>query len=149
MTLKLGVSRAVRRFAVLADLAQREPTPARGASTSLSGGLEYSFAAVRAGLFSARAGLTLGSRGKTIGVGGGWRVLGASLDYALRAPLAHGSRWSNAVSLSYRFGAWDPEAEYEKLLTSEMSYRRDLSQALRPRCQAEAGRGPAPPSRVD
>lgn len=130
VTLKLGVSRAVRRFAVLADVAQREPTPARGASTSLSGGLEYSFAAVKAGLFSARAGLTLGSRGKTLSVGGGWRVLGASLDYALRAPLAHGSRWSNAVSLSYRFGAWDPEAEYEKLLTSEMSYRRDLSQAL-------------------
>ncbi|TBR17259.1 hypothetical protein EPO15_17290 [bacterium] len=130
VTLKLGVSRSVRRFAVLADLAQREPTPSRGASTSLSGGLEYSFAAFKAGLFTARGGLTLGSRGKTLSVGGGWRVLGASLDYALRAPLAHGSRWSNVVSLSYRFGAWDPEAEYEKLLTTEMSYRRDLSQAL-------------------
>lgn len=130
VTLKLGVTRAVRRFAVLADIAQREPMRGRRASTSLSGGLEYSFAAMKAGLFSARTGLTLGNIGKTLSVGAGWRVLGASLDYAVRLPLAHGSRWSNFVSLSYRFGAWDPEAEYEKLLTSEMSYRRDLSQAL-------------------
>lgn len=130
VTLKVGVSRSVRRFTVLADLAQREPTPSRGASTSLSGGLEYSWAQLKAGLFTARGGLTLGSRGKSLSVGGGWRVLGAQLDYALRAPLAHGSRWSNFVSLSYRFGAWDPEAEYEKLLTTEMSYRRDLATAL-------------------
>ncbi|MDE2293136.1 MAG: hypothetical protein KGL53_13730, partial [Elusimicrobia bacterium] len=68
--------------------------------------------------------------GKTLSLGLGWRVLGASIDYAVRAPLSNGSRWSHAVSLAYRFGAWDPEAEYEKLLSTEMGYRRQLSSAL-------------------
>ena len=48
----------------------------------------------------------------------------------MRVPLAHGSQWSHAVSLGYKFGAWDPEGEYERLLRTEMGYRGDLAAAL-------------------
>ncbi|MBI3298766.1 MAG: hypothetical protein HYZ75_11415 [Elusimicrobia bacterium] len=130
VSIKLGVSRAVRRFTTVADLTQREPTAARRASTSLGAGLEYSWATVKSGLLTGRSGLSVGSLGKSWTVGAGWSVLGASLDYAVRVPLAHGSRWSHVLSLGYKFGAWDPEGEYERLLRTEMSYRGDLSAAL-------------------
>lgn len=130
VAVKLGVSRAVRRFTAVADLTQREPTPSRRASTSLGGGLEYSWATVKSGLLTGRSGLSVGSLGKTWSLGAGWSVLGAVLDYAVRVPLAHGSRWSHSVSLGYKFGAWDPEGEYERLLRTEMGYRGDLAAAL-------------------
>ena len=130
LTAKLGAARSVRRFSAMTDLTQREPTRDRRASTSLGGGLEYSWATVKAGLLTGRSGVSVGNLAKSWSLGAGWRVLGASLDYALRIPLDHGTRWSHTVSLAYRFGAWDPEAEYERLLTTEMGYRRDLSDAL-------------------
>lgn len=130
LSAKLGVARSVRRFSAMADVTQREPSVSRRAATSLGGGLEYSWATLRSGLLTARSGLSLGTLGKTWSLGAGWSVLGATLDYALRVPLAHGTQWSHAVSLSYKFGAWDPEGEYERLLKTEMGYRGELSQAL-------------------
>ncbi len=127
---KLGYARRVRRFTVVADLTKREGAAGRFGSGGLNGGLEYSWATARQGLFTARSGMILGGLSRSFSAGIGWSTIGARVDYAVRVPLSHGSRWSNSFSISYRFGQWDPEAEYEKLLSSELSYRRDLSRAL-------------------
>lgn len=127
---KLGYARRIRRFTVVGDLTKREPSASRRGTASASGGLEYSWATAKQGLFTARSGMNLGSLSRSWSAGVGWSALGAQVDYALRVPLSNGSKWSHGFSLSYRFGQWDPEAEYERLLSSELSYRRDLTRAL-------------------
>ena len=127
---KLGYARRVRRFTLVTDLTKREGAAGRFGSGGLNSGFEYSWATAKQGLFTTRTGLILGGLSRSWSMGGGWSTIGARIDYAVRVPLSHGSRWSHSVSLSYRFGQWDPEAEYERLLSSELSYRRDLSRAL-------------------
>ena len=127
---KLGYARRIRRFTVVGDLSKREPSANHRGTASASGGLEYSWATAKQGLFTARSGMNLGSTSRSWSAGLGWSALGAQVDYAVRVPLSNGSRWSHGFSLSYRFGQWDPEAEYERLLSSELSYRRDLTRAL-------------------
>ncbi|PCI40559.1 MAG: hypothetical protein COB53_00780 [Elusimicrobia bacterium] len=127
---KLGYARKVRRFTVVADLTKREGSGGRFGSGGLSGGMEYAWATAKQGLITVRNGIILGGLSRSYSAGLGWSTLGARVDYAVRVPLSHGSRWSHAFSISYRFGQWDPEEEYERLLSSELSYRRDLSRAL-------------------
>jgi len=128
--LKLGYAQRFSRFAFVTDLTQREPSAEFGATTTAGMGLEYSWATIRHGMFTARSGLSLGGDARSWTAGAGWKVLGARIDYALRVPLSGASKWSHGFSLSYLFGAWDTEAEYERLLRKEMSYRRDLTRAL-------------------
>ena len=56
--------------------------------------------------------------------------MGAQLDYAALVPVAHESRWGHSVGLVFRFGSWDPDKEFERLLGSEIRYRRELAGAL-------------------
>ncbi len=128
---KLGYARDFGgHFIVALDGALREPSGGRRASQSGAIGIERWLHSVRYGSFAARSGLNLGSASRSWSLGAGWRMLGASLDYSLILPLGYGERWSNAVSLLVRFGAWNAEKEYEKILSSEMRYRRDLTRAL-------------------
>lgn len=127
---KLGFVQNVRRFVVAMEVAQREASAGYRSGTSAALGTEYGWGTARYGAFTGRSGVQLGGRVRTWNLGAGWRYLGARLDYALRIPVSGDSRWGHAVSLTYRFGSWDPEAEYEKLLTSEMGYRQDLTRAL-------------------
>jgi hypothetical protein len=127
---KFGYARKIRRFTYVMDLTKREPSNNRRGTASLSGGFEYGWATPKQGLFTARTGLNLGTTSRSWSAGFGWSALGARVDYAVRVPMSNGSRWSHGFSLSYRFGQWDPEAEYERLLTTELSYRRDLTRAL-------------------
>ncbi|MBI5242637.1 MAG: hypothetical protein HY922_03005 [Elusimicrobia bacterium] len=127
---KLGYAQQLKRFKFAMDLTQREPSAGCSGGASGAMGTEYGWSTASFGAFAARTGLTLGGVAHNWSLGGGWRRLGARLDYALRIPLTNGSRWSHAVSLSWLFGAWNPESEYEKVLKSEMSYRRDLARAL-------------------
>jgi len=127
---KLGFSQQVRRFKVAMDVTQREASA--GYRTTMSGamGTEYGWSTASFGAFAARTGLTVGGLSRNWSLGAGWRRFGGRLDYAMRIPLSNGSRWGHSVSLSWRFGAWNPEAEYERVLKSEITYRRDLSRAL-------------------
>jgi len=127
---KLGFAQQIRRFRFGMDITKREPSAGYRATTSGAMGTEYLWSSAALGTFAMRAGLTVGGLARDWSLGWGWRRLGAQLDYAVRIPLSNGSRWSNMVSLSWRFGAWNPESEYEKILKSEISYRRDLSRSL-------------------
>lgn len=127
---KLGYVQRLRRFAVAMDFTKREPSAAFEASNSVALGVEHAWGTAKFGTLTGRSGLALGSPARTWNLGFGWSVFGTRLDYALRVPLSGGPRWGHSVSLSYRFGTWDPEGEYERLLKTEMRYRRDLSKAL-------------------
>lgn len=127
---KFGFAQQMRRYKVLLDLTAREPSYERRTSYASTLGTECGWSTAGFGSFAARSGLTIGTLARAWSLGAGWRRLGARLDYALRIPLSNGSRWSHAVSLSYRFGTWNPENEYEALLKSEIGYRRDLAKAL-------------------
>jgi hypothetical protein len=128
--IKLGFSQLVKRLKVAMDVTQREASAGYRTTTSGAMGTEYSWSTAEFGAFGVRTGLTLGGLSRNWSLGGGWRRLGGRLDYAVRIPLSNGSRWGHNVSLSWRFGSWNPEAEYEKVLKSEITYRRDLARAL-------------------
>jgi hypothetical protein len=99
-------------------------------TNTFASGLEYWFHTLESGSFAARTGLNLGDPGRFWSMGFGWRILGAEVGYALQVPLSAGSRYDNTVSLIYRFGQWNPEREYEKMLGTELRYRQDLAAAL-------------------
>lgn len=127
---KLGYAHQVRRFKIALDLTRREPSAPYRATTSGAAGTEFGWGTASLGNFFGRTGLNLGGLARNWNVGLGWGKSGARLDYAIRIPLSNGSRWGHAVSLSYLFGSWNPESEYERMLRSELGYRRDLSRAL-------------------
>jgi len=134
--LKVGYAQQVRRLTVAMDFTKREPTTGnepdvqRRATHTGALGVEHTWGTAKWGSFTGRSGLSLGTLAKTWNLGAGWSQYGTRLDYAMRVPVSGGKRWGHAVSLSYLFGSWDPEGEYERLLHSELRYRQDLSQAL-------------------
>lgn len=127
---KLGFVQRVRRFAVALDLSRRAASGLFGETNSAAMGVEHGWGTAKHGSFTARSGLILSTKARSWSLGGGWNILGTHVDYAVRIPLSGGSRWSHMASLSYRFGQWNPEAEYERLLTDEIRYREELSRAL-------------------
>ena len=130
VAVKLGYVQRVRRFTVATDLTRRGASGSFGETTSASMGVEHGWGTAKYGSFTARSGLILSTKARSWSLGGGWNILGTHVDYALRVPLSGGSRWSHMISLTYRFGQWDPEVEYERLLTDEIRYREDLTRAL-------------------
>lgn len=128
--LKLGYVQRVRSFNVAFDFTRRGASGSFAQTTSASMGIEHGWGTAKYGSLTGRSGLILSTRVRSWSLGGGWNILGTHLDYALRIPLSGGSRWGHFVSLSYRFGQWNPEAEYERLLSDEIRYREDLTRAL-------------------
>ncbi len=129
-TLRLGVTESVQGFLLTQDLDKREPSGGHPGTATLAGGLEHWWATARAGSFALRSGLSLGDRDKTYSWGIAWRLLGGQLDYAMTVPMQGATVFGHAVSLSFRFGEANPEGEYERVLSEEMKYRKDLTQAL-------------------
>jgi hypothetical protein len=130
LTMRFGFAQQVRRYKVLMDWAGREPSSGRRTAYAATLASECSWSTAGFGTFLARSGLTLGGLARSWSLGAGFKRLGARVDYALRIPLSSGTRWSHVVSMSWRFGSWNPETEYETLLKSEMSSRRELGKAL-------------------
>ncbi|MBI4385940.1 MAG: hypothetical protein HY551_01025 [Elusimicrobia bacterium] len=127
---RVGYAQSFRAFTIALDFVKREPSLGLSASQTLGAGMQYWWHTARGGSWAGRSGLNLSDRSKSWAWGIGWRMLGGQLDYALQAPLSNGSRWSHAVSLAFRFGSWNPEREYEKLLERELRYRQEISRAL-------------------
>ncbi len=127
---KLGAAEVLRSAVVSVDATVREPSGGNGKSVTFAAGFERWWALARRGQFALRSGLSLGDRARTWNWGTGWRILGGQVDYAMSVPLSGTTRFGHAVSVIVRFGRADPEGEYEKLLSEEMSYRRDLAAAL-------------------
>ncbi|MBI5239678.1 MAG: hypothetical protein HY926_04340 [Elusimicrobia bacterium] len=130
LTAKLGVSEAVRGFTVALDLTKREPTGEGPGTVTAAAGLERWWATARYGSFAGRTGLSLGDRSKTWNWGLGWRMLGGELGYAMTVPMQGPTMVGHGVGLLFRFGASNPEGEYEKLLGEELRQRKDLIAAL-------------------
>ena len=126
----LAVSESARGFVFGLGLSKREPSGHLPGTAELAGGFERWWATPRSGSFAIRSGLSLGDREKSWTGGLGWRVLGAELDYSMSVPMTGVTAVNHAVGLVFRFGQSNPEAEYEKVLASEIRYRKDLVEAL-------------------
>lgn len=129
-SIRLGVAERVRGFTVALDVAKREPSGGFRGASSMGAGLERWWATPRHGSFAARTGLLLGDRSKLWSWGTGWSILGGDIAYAMTLPLTGTAKTGHAVTLTFRFGASNPEQEYERVLSEEMRYRKDLTQAL-------------------
>lgn len=130
LALKIGAAESVRGSLLAADATIREPSSGQGKSITFAAGFERWWASARNGSFAARSGMSLGDRSRTWHWGFGWKRGGARLDYAMTVPMSGSTRFGHALTLSLRFGRSDPEAEYERLLESEVKARHDLSRAL-------------------
>ena len=130
LAFKLGVAEQVRGVILAADLTKREPSSGTNGKHTMALGFERWWATARAGQYALRSGMSLGEATRTWSWGLGWRAQGARLDYAMTVPLTGITRFGHGLSLAVRFGRADPDAEYEKLLSGELRYRRQLSAAL-------------------
>lgn len=129
-TIRAGVSEQVRGFTLALDVMKSEPSFGRRGLATVGAGMERWWPSARRGALAGRAGLLLGDRTRTFNWGAGWRLMGGQLDYSMTIPMKGVAVIGHAVTMLLRFGASDPEREYERMLTLEISYRRDLTQAL-------------------
>jgi hypothetical protein len=130
LTAKVGVAEDVHGFTMALDLTKREPTGEAPGTVTAAAGLERWWATARYGQFAGRTGLSLGDLSKTWSWGLGWRVLGGELGYAMTVPMQGPIQIGHSVGLSFRFGASNPEGEYERMLAEELRYRQDLIKDL-------------------
>jgi hypothetical protein len=130
LTLKLGAAEQVRGVIFSADLTKRESSQSGNGQHTMALGFERWWATPRAGQYALRSGMSLGEGTRTWSWGLGWRAQGARLDYSMTVPMTGTTRFGHGLSLSVRFGRADPEGEYEKLLSQELRYRRQLGEAL-------------------
>jgi len=130
LALKVGVAEQLRGVIFAADFTKREASGSGKGQHTMALGFERWWATARAGQYAVRSGMSLGEGTRTWSWGIGWRAQGARVDYAMTVPMTGIARFGHGLSLSVRFGRADPEGEYEKLLSQELRYRRQLSEAL-------------------
>lgn len=130
LTLKFGAAEQMRGMIFAADLTKRESSRSGNGQHTMALGFERWWATSRAGQYALRSGMSLGEGTRTWSWGLGWRAQGARIDYAMMVPITGTLRLGHGLSLSVRFGRADPEGEYEKLLSQELLYRRQLGEAL-------------------
>ncbi len=129
-TLRAGFSESLSGYTVDVDAVHQNATAFIPALNYAALGMERWFPTAEHGSIAARAGLNMGNMDKSFSAGIGWRIMGAEVDYALLVPLSGATGTSEAISLSFRFGASDPQAEFERILKEEIAYRKKLSTAL-------------------
>ncbi len=130
LTLKVGAAEQVRGVILAVDLTKRESSMSGTGEHTMALGFERWWATARAGQYALRSGMSLGEGTHTWNWGLGWRAQGARIDYSMTVPITGIFRLGHGLSLSVRFGRADPEGEYEKLLSQELRYRRQLGEAL-------------------
>jgi hypothetical protein len=129
-SVRLGVSEQVRGFTLAFDMVKREPSNGLRGAVTAGAGFERWWPTERRGNFAIRSGMLMSDPTRTFSWGGGWRVLGGQVDYAMTIPMRGASVVGHALTFLLRFGVSDPEREYERMLTQEVRYRKDLTQAL-------------------
>ncbi|MBI3566097.1 MAG: hypothetical protein HY079_12940 [Elusimicrobia bacterium] len=130
LALKVGAAESVHGSLLAVDGTIREGSAGLGRSVTVAAGFERWWPTVRAGSFAARSGLSLGDLSRTWHWGAGWKLGGGRFDYAMTVPLSGNKQFGHALTVSVRFGRSDPEAEYERLLSSEMQARQRLGRSL-------------------
>lgn len=129
-TLRAGFAESLSGYTIDIDGVHQNATALIPALNYAALGMERWFPTAEYGSIAARAGLNMGNLNKSFSAGIGWRIMGAEVDYALLLPMSGATGTSDAVSLSFRFGASDPQAEFERILREEIAYRKKLSTAL-------------------
>ncbi|MBI3289434.1 MAG: hypothetical protein HYZ74_07950 [Elusimicrobia bacterium] len=130
LALKIGFAEQLRGVTLAVDLTKREPSAGLRGRHNMGLGFERWWATARAGQFALRSGLSLGDQARTAAWGLGWRAQGTRIDYAMIIPMSGIARLGHGFSMTFRFGRSDPEVEYEKLLSQELRYRRELAVEL-------------------
>jgi hypothetical protein len=130
LALKVGAAETVHGSLLAVDGTVREPSSGLGRSVTFAAGFERWWPTVRNGSFAARTGLSLGDLSRTWHWGAGWKLGGGRFDYAMTVPLSGNKQFGHALTVSIRFGRSDPDAEYERLLASEMQERHQLGKSL-------------------
>ncbi len=126
---KVGAAEVLRSATISVDATVREPSGGNGKSMTFAAGFERWWALARRGQLALRSGVSLGDRARTWNWGAGWRPAGRPGGLHVRqqhsAVRASATAWATIAVRPRGSGG-----EYEKLLSEEMNYRRDLSQAL-------------------
>ncbi len=130
LALKVGAAETVHGSLLAVDGTMREGSSGLGPSVTFAAGFERWWSTVRGGSVAVRSGLSLGDLSRTWHWGAGWKLGGGRLDYAMTVPLSGNKQFGHALTVAIRFGRSDPDAEYERLLASEMQERNKLGKSL-------------------
>jgi|CXWL01.1.fsa_nt_gi hypothetical protein len=130
LALKIGVAEQIRGITLAADLTKREPSMNFAGQHTMALGFERWWATPRTGQYALRSGMSLGDKSRTWNWGLGWRAQGARVDYSMTVPMTGTTRVGHGLAVTVRFGRADVEGEYEKVLSEELKYRRQLGSAL-------------------
>jgi hypothetical protein len=131
--IKIGFAEHIGGFLMTTQLSRREASGGRPGSGDIAAGLERWWATPRSGSFAFRGGLDVGGPDKTAGWGLGWRLFGGEFSYGMTVPFKRHSPMGHAANLVFRFGASNPDGEYEKILAEERVYRRQLAREIEDR----------------
>ncbi|MCG2726505.1 MAG: hypothetical protein L6420_09715 [Elusimicrobia bacterium] len=112
------------------DFVKRSGSSGSDSTYSLNSGYEYLWRTYKNGIFTTRAGLSLGDNSSSLNMGMSYKLAAAEIFYSFALPLTRTINVGHALSLVIRFGARDIESEYERLIKQEIKYRKDLMEAL-------------------
>ncbi|MBU2573100.1 MAG: hypothetical protein KKH28_03370 [Elusimicrobia bacterium] len=129
-TVRFGAAETTDDYTLTMDVSRRAAAGGAAANFSLNSGFEYVWRTYRYGLFCSRTGLSLAGRASFLSFGVAYKHLASELAYSLMTPLTGAILPGHALSLTVRFGDRDIESEYERLITQEIKYRKDLVGAL-------------------
>jgi len=126
-TMKFSLAKIREDYSLCADLSKRD-FPDN--NYTISAGAERFFRLYEGGVILAYAGLGAGDNKTFASFGGGYKKMSYEIAYSFSLPLNGAMSIANSVSFSFRFGSNDEETEYQKLISMEMKYRRDLMTSL-------------------
>lgn len=125
--IKLGAAKNKEDYSLYADLTKRS-FPDN--NYTISAGIERFFRTYEGSTVSALAGLGAGDNKSFISFGVGYEKMSYNLVYSLIASLNGPLTLTNGFSFVFRFGSSQEETEYQKLISREMKYRKDLMVSL-------------------
>ena len=129
-SVRLGVAETTDDYTLTMDVSRRSAAGGYPATLGLNSGFEYVWRTYRYGVFCSRTGLSLAGRASFLSFGFAYKHLASEFAYSLMTPLTGGIVPGHALSVNIRFGDKDIESEYERLITQEIKYRKDLVGAL-------------------
>ncbi|MCK5582363.1 MAG: hypothetical protein KAI33_01155 [Elusimicrobiales bacterium] len=129
-TTRIGYSEDREDYLLSIDFVKRSGSSGSDGTYSLNSGYEYLWRTYKSGIFSTRAGLSLGDNSSSLSMGMSYKLVATEIFYSFSLPLTRTINAAHALSLVIRFGARDIESEYERLIKQEVKYRRDLMEAL-------------------
>jgi ElaB/YqjD/DUF883 family membrane-anchored ribosome-binding protein len=126
--LKFGIAKNREDYSLSFDITKRDSIMDK--SYNLSAGFEHYWHTYRYGSFITGFGLSGGDNKSFFSTSLGFKKLSYELLYSAAFSLKDSFYVANSISLSFKFGLGEEESEYQKIISQEMKYRKDLMQAL-------------------